>query len=91
MPLPSRLFCALILLVLVSNGFAGSKYQVIHAFAGGATDGSVVASPLLVSKNGNVIGVTNFGGSLTDCYSNGCGTIFSLSQINGPVEGNRTL
>jgi uncharacterized repeat protein (TIGR03803 family) len=80
----ARVFPILAIVVLaVSASGASPKFQVLHAFAGGATDGGSPVSNLLLDKNGNLFGTTGLGGLITDCYTDGCGTAFELSPRNG--------
>src|SRR5713226_605214 len=74
----------LVVVVLALSASATSpKFQVLHTFVGGAPDGSFPASNLLLDSHGNLFGVSDEGGSLSNCYSLGCGTVFELSPING--------
>jgi uncharacterized repeat protein (TIGR03803 family) len=58
--------------VLVINGWAGSKYEVLHAFTGGADGGGIFAGVVLDAK-GNLYGMSSGGGAY------GEGTVFKLS------------
>jgi len=85
----ARLLPLLVVVVLArSTSAASPKFQVLHAFAGGATDGSYPVPNLLLDRYGNLFGTTEEGGSLTDCYSLGCGTAFELSVRNGHWKEN---
>ncbi len=66
----------------LSSAWAAPKFQVLHAFAGGATDGSNPNSRLTLDRLGNLFGEAFTGGS-TGCGGNGCGTAFELSFKNG--------
>ena len=62
------------------------------------TDGEGPYGGLVQVSNGTIYGTTFFGGGSSDCYSNGCGTLFSLSlglppfvetqQASGNVGGS---
>jgi uncharacterized repeat protein (TIGR03803 family) len=56
---------------------ADGTYSVLYAFQGGS-DGEYPQSPLLMDREGNLIGATGSGGGATSCEV-GCGTIFTLS------------
>jgi len=78
----TRILPALLVSILaISSAWAGSNFEVLHAFAGG-TDGAYPSSPLL-DRSGNLYGATYDGGSLTGCNSYGCGAAFKLSEENG--------
>ena len=49
---------------------------VLYRFAGGV-DGSF-PSPLIADEQGNLYGMTGFGGGLGSCSGGGCGTVFKL-------------
>jgi uncharacterized repeat protein (TIGR03803 family) len=60
------------------------KYAVLHRFAGPAAgDGAYNSNELIRGEDGSVYGVTNFGGTGTNCEPNGviggCGTIFKYT------------
>jgi uncharacterized repeat protein (TIGR03803 family) len=78
-----RLLTLLYVLALSPYASAASpKFQVLHAFAGGASDGAYPTSKLVLDPHGDLFGTTSEGGSLTECSSNGCGTAFELSPQN---------
>jgi uncharacterized repeat protein (TIGR03803 family) len=54
---------------------------VLHAFAGGASDGSAPYDGLMLDKAGNLYGTTSEGGSNSACNvgTPGCGTVFKLT------------
>jgi uncharacterized repeat protein (TIGR03803 family) len=56
---------------------ADGTYSVLYEFQGGI-DGEFPSSPLLMDRQGNLLGVTQAGGGATSC-AHGCGTIFKLS------------
>lgn len=56
----------------------GWKETVLHLFTGGA-DGSDPNGNLIVDAAGNLYGVTNTGGNLSDCGGTGCGVVFRVS------------
>jgi len=52
---------------------ATKKYSVLHKFGASSSDGFVPAGPLTLASNGNLYGMTNYGGTL------GNGTIFEVT------------
>jgi uncharacterized repeat protein (TIGR03803 family) len=58
-----------------SNAKGGFTETVLHSFAGGTTDGSTPVS-LILDSQGNIYGVTRYGGAGT-CN---CGIIYELSK-----------
>jgi uncharacterized repeat protein (TIGR03803 family) len=52
---------------------------VFHSFVGGG-DGAGPSGGVINDDQGNLYGVTAYGGPGTNCFGNGCGTVFSLSQ-----------
>ena len=52
------------------------KETVLHAFSG--TDGWTPSGNLLRDKQGNLYGVTLYGGNLSACSQSGCGTVFKI-------------
>jgi len=60
-------------------GGAGTwTYTQIHTFTGAPNDGGDPLGGLAIDSSGNLYGVTNVGGSSTNCGS-GCGTVYELS------------
>lgn len=58
----------------------GGTETVLHAFTAG-TDGGYPLGTLVTDAKGNLYGVTFWGGGNTGCGdSNGCGTLFEVSQ-----------
>lgn len=58
---------------------AGNE-SILYGFSGG-TDGGGPSGPLIRDKDGNLYGVTDFGGNLSYCRQgeyNGCGVVFKL-------------
>jgi hypothetical protein len=60
-------------------------HTVLYAFAGFA-DGAFPQSEVVFDKNGNLYGMTNYGGSgRPNCFGSPCGTVFELmSTPTGP-------
>ena len=59
------------------------KEHVLYTFQGGA-DGYNPAGNLVFDASGNLYGTTSWGGDLSQCNGNGCGTVFELSpRSNG--------
>ena len=58
---------------------------VLYTFAGGS-DGTSPDSSLSIDKKGNLYGTTLYGGNLSDCSGNGCGTTFRLAP-----DGTKTI
>jgi uncharacterized repeat protein (TIGR03803 family) len=76
---------------------------VLHAFIGGPTDGASPSSPLLQATDGHFYGMTRYGGSTTQCDTDGntgCGTVFKLTPdgtvtilhafVGGPADGDNS-
>ncbi len=83
MTLPIRTLRALLVPFLVlSTAWAAPTFHVLHAFSGGATDGSNPNSRLTLDRLGDLFGEAFSGGS-TGCSGNGCGVAFELSFKNG--------
>jgi uncharacterized repeat protein (TIGR03803 family) len=57
-----------------SNG--GWTYTSLHEFTGGS-DGSFIASNLIIDANGNLYGVAS-GGASQSCFD-GCGVVFEIT------------
>jgi uncharacterized repeat protein (TIGR03803 family) len=63
--------------------FAGlTTLTTLHSFD--RTDGTVGAGGYLVQAGGNFYGTTENGGNLTQCYDNGCGSIFEIAPSGTP-------
>lgn len=80
--------CALaIVLTLPLTAAHGRGYSVLYRFQGG-TDGQGPAGGLIMDKQGNLYGTTQFGGSDRPCMAGytGCGTIFRLAP-----DGTETI
>lgn len=56
----------------------GWTENVLYAFTGGA-DGSGPESNLLLDSAGNIFGVTESGGNISECSGYGCGVVFELT------------
>jgi uncharacterized repeat protein (TIGR03803 family) len=50
----------------------GTRFQILHAFSGGANDGDVPVAPLILDRAGNLYGTTNAGGPSNN------GTVFKV-------------
>lgn len=60
-------------------GGAGTwTYTQIHTFSGPTNDGSNPLGCLVIDSSGNLYGITNGGGSSSNCGS-GCGAVYELS------------
>lgn len=68
-----------VVLALTSVPAFAAQYQVLYSFGGG-TDGTYPAGRLVLDADGNLYGVTSFGGG-TSCSGNyrGCGIVFKLT------------
>lgn len=80
----ATLVAALIIGLAVKTAAAQGtpRFQVLHSFAGGATDGSGPATNLALDHLGNLFGITFTGGG-NGCNLNGCGVAFRLAPTNG--------
>ncbi|HEX4081018.1 MAG TPA: choice-of-anchor tandem repeat GloVer-containing protein [Rhizomicrobium sp.] len=58
---------------------------VLYTFVGGS-DGTSPDSSLAMDKKGNLYSSTLYGGNMTDCGGNGCGTTFKLAP-----DGTKTI
>jgi uncharacterized repeat protein (TIGR03803 family) len=67
---------------LSPNGTGGWHFKVLHQFGAG-TDGALPFGALASDGHGNFYGTTQYGGSFIGTCTQGCGTIFRLSQQNG--------
>jgi uncharacterized repeat protein (TIGR03803 family) len=65
----------LIILTLTSDGWSQSTEKILHTFTG--PDGSMPAGGVIIDMQGNLYGVTSFGGAL-GC----CGVVFELSPAS---------
>jgi hypothetical protein len=60
-------------------GGAGTwTYTQIYTFSGPPNDGSTPLGGLAIDSSGDLYGITNEGGTSTNCYM-GCGTVYELS------------
>src|SRR5580698_4903818 len=87
-PRPRLLTLLFVLALSLCARAASPKFHVLHAFAGGASDGAAPTSKLVLDQYGDLFGTTAGGGSLTECFSGGCGTAFELSPRNGRWKEN---
>jgi uncharacterized repeat protein (TIGR03803 family) len=63
--------------------FAGlTTLTTLHSFDN--TDGNIGAGGYLTQAGGNFYGTTENGGNLTQCYENGCGSIFEIAPSGTP-------
>ena len=53
-------------------------FSVLHTFTGGA-DGAIPYAGLVLDKEGNLYGTTQYGGNNGCVYGYGCGTVFKLN------------
>lgn len=60
------------------------KQTVLYSFAGG-NDGQYPYAGLVFDSAGNLYGTTFYGGNVTACGGNGCGSVFELSPTSGGV------
>jgi hypothetical protein len=80
---PSLILAVALALVSLPSAWAASTFVVLYNFTGG-NDGGLVASYPVLDPDGNVYGVTYWGGTGAGCGSNGCGVLFELAlQANG--------
>ena len=58
---------------------------ILHAFAGGQSDGSRPRTPLVLGSDGNFYGTTEYGGCLSLCgpFVIGPGTVFRITPDGG--------
>jgi hypothetical protein len=68
--------------ILVGISSASPTLKVLYSFKGG-TDGGFPFDQLVLDPAGNLYGVTGEGGLDTECFDNGCGTVFELMPRNG--------
>jgi uncharacterized repeat protein (TIGR03803 family) len=66
----------------------GANFRVIHRFCSTATcsDGVVLASPLLVGKDGNLYGATSEGGMGSGCGQPACGIVYRVTPPSGTFQ-----
>src|SRR5437870_2144857 len=64
---------------------AAATLTTLHVFSG--TDGNAPDAPLVLGTNGNLYGVTSYGGTAanTACFG-GCGTVFEISPAGAFVS-----
>jgi len=65
------------LAICVAETAGAANYTVLHTFLGG-NDGKFPESGLIEDGNGNLYGVTVFGGG-AGCGGSGCGTVFKIA------------
>jgi uncharacterized repeat protein (TIGR03803 family) len=63
---------------LTPKPLGGWRETVLYSFAGNG-DGMLPVAALVFDGAGNLYGTTEYGGSLTCGYEQGCGTVFELS------------
>src|SRR5579862_191797 len=75
-----RLFCLLLILLLVSIPVAlqAQTYTVLHAFTDNP-DGAIPASPVVIDGSGNLLGTTSSGGG----QMGRVGTVFGVNTNTG--------
>jgi uncharacterized repeat protein (TIGR03803 family) len=73
---------AVVVTMLIGSASAGTKFRIMHTFAGG-NDGSIPAGQLTFDSAGDLYGTTFGGGSTTACGGSGCGTVFKLAPESG--------
>ena len=74
-------YCALVIAVMALLPqvlAARAKEKILYGFRGG-TDGGFPSSSLIVDAAGNLYGTTLYGGDLSQCSNDGCGTVFQLT------------
>ncbi|MGD0192852.1 MAG: choice-of-anchor tandem repeat GloVer-containing protein [Rhizomicrobium sp.] len=55
------------------------RFEILHSFSGGQTDGSYPEFGLTIDSSGNLYGTTIMGGNESCADDVGCGTIFKIS------------
>jgi uncharacterized repeat protein (TIGR03803 family) len=73
---------ATLIVILVGTSPAASTFKVLYSLKGG-TDGGFPFDQLVLDPAGNLYGVTGEGGLDTECFDNGCGTVFELLSRSG--------
>jgi uncharacterized repeat protein (TIGR03803 family) len=54
-------------------------YKGLYSFAGPPNDGRFPYAGLVQGSDGNLYGTTYYGGQSTNCFGEGCGTVFRIS------------
>jgi uncharacterized repeat protein (TIGR03803 family) len=70
---------------LVPQETAPWKETILHGFGSGS-DGTIPVAALVMDKEGNLYGTTEFGGAGGECLfgaASGCGTVFELAKSEG--------
>jgi uncharacterized repeat protein (TIGR03803 family) len=52
---------------------------MLYTFVGGSANGSGPVGTLVRDSDGNFYGLTEYGGTSTNCGGSGCGTVFKIS------------
>ncbi len=78
------------LVILAAVGMAAlfanaQTFQVIHTFTGQGQDGANPYAGLVMDREGNLYGVTEYGGNgpCSSQYTRGCGTVFKMTHSGG--------
>lgn len=58
--------------------YARSGLTILHGFS--ITDGSLPYSPPVEGTDGNFYGTTRLGGKISECFPQGCGTIYKITR-----------
>ena len=66
------------------------SYTILYSFAD-STDGAKPYAGLVQDIDGNFYGTTVYGGTSTNCWHHGCGTVFKLDVGLGPISSNCTF
>jgi uncharacterized repeat protein (TIGR03803 family) len=69
----------LTLAMTLVQGLHAQTFTVLHAFTGGG-DGAAPMAGLTMNAAGTFYGTTQFGGDLSHCPGNGCGSVFKLTH-----------
>ena len=77
-----RMLAVVLAFALTPAALAGPNFEVLYNFSGGS-DGGLVASFPVLDSQGNLYGVTYWGGTGGGCETNGCGVVFEVKQANG--------